>query len=422
MKTDPTAGKDKTLAIDGAPPARPDARRHRIVAPGALLMDEAEEVAAQRVLRNRMFYRHWGEEVAEFEAAFARIVERPFAIAMNSGTSALSCAMAVLPHVPGDEVIIPAYCFVGVAAACIDQGWRPVCCPIDATLTMDAVAAASLVTARTRAILAVHMRGASCDLDGLGALARKHDLFLIEDVAQSVGGRYRGRPLGSVGEIGCFSLQHFKILTTGEGGVLVTGSAELAEAVRLRHDPSAFWVGDPPAVAGNGPWFGANFRMSELEGAIGRVQLGKLPDVLGRLRAAATALGLRIARIPRLLPRPLHDPEGSVPLALIHFVEKELPVERIVAALDAEGVEAGVLLPATAPLPERHFVAGWGRILGEGQLVGEFDQSESRDLLGRALQIQIDPLWTDADVERIAEGIAKVFEHFAYLPKLGKSS
>lgn len=413
MTTPSAKGNGRILAIDGGVPARSRGQRLRIVAPGARMMDAAEEAAARRVLDRRMFYRHWGNEVAAFEAEFARVVDRPFAIAMNSGTSALSCALAALPHEPGDEILIPAYCFIGVAAACLDQGWTPVCCPIDATLTIDVAAAESRVTGRTRAVLAVHMRGAACDMDALGALARRHGLHLLEDVAQSIGGRHRGRPLGSLGDVGCFSLQHFKVLTTGEGGILVTASPELAEAARLRHDPSAYWTREPlPGVAGNGPWFGANLRMSELEGAIGRVQLGRLPDILERMRHAAAALGQRMAGLPGLRPRPMHNAEGAVSVALIHFVDEALSVEPIVAALDAEGVEAGVLLPASTALPERHFVEGWGRILGERRLVGEFDQAASRALLGRALQIQIDPLWTADDIDQIAEGVGKVFENY----------
>ena len=181
-----TSAARQLLAIHGGVPARPDVPRQRIVAPGAAMMDNAEAAAALRVIERRLFYRHWGDEVARFEEAFARLIGLPFAIAMNSGTSALACAAAAIPHVLGDEIIIPAYCFIGVAATFMDQGWTPVCCPIDDTLTIDVAAAAQSLTDRTRAIMAVHMRGAPCSMEKLAQLSCNHSLYLIEDVAQSV--------------------------------------------------------------------------------------------------------------------------------------------------------------------------------------------------------------------------------------------
>jgi dTDP-4-amino-4,6-dideoxygalactose transaminase len=400
------------LAIQGGAPARARVERLRVVAPGAAMMDEEEIAAVARVMERRQFYRHWGQEVMDFEAAFARTVNRPFAVAMNSGTSALACAMAIIPHATGDEIIIPAFCFIGVAAACLDQGWTPVCCPIDDSLTLDTTAAAQLISDRTRAILAVHMRGAPCAMHELIALARRHDLLLVEDAAQSVGGQYRSQPLGSLGQIGCFSFQHFKLMTTGEGGLLATDSVDFAQAARFWHDPSAFWVGTqcpvPPARL-----FGCNLRMSELEGAIGRVQLQKLPLLLGRLRSTAATLLTKIGHHSGLRLRPVHDPDGAVPLALIYLVDKTLPIQDLVTALDAEGVDAAMLLSSSGSLPERHFVEGWSRILGHGRIVAEFDQARSRDILNHAMQIQIHPHWTPADIHQIGEGILKVFVHFA---------
>ena len=166
-------------------------------------------------------------ETAQLEKEYARFVGTRYALAVNSGTSALICALVAAGIGPGDEVLIPAYTWVATAGAVVSIGAVPVLCEIDESLTIDPEDMEKRITPYTKAVIVVHMRGMSCDMDRIMAVARAHDLRVIEDVAQANGGSYKGRRLGSFGDVGCFSLQQSKVITTGEGGMVVTDSEEI---------------------------------------------------------------------------------------------------------------------------------------------------------------------------------------------------
>ena len=239
----------------------------------------AEEAYAVRAIRAQTIS-SVGWEVAAFETAFARAVGVPYAVAVSSGTAALHLALCSLGIGPGDEVILPDLTYVATANAVRYVGARVVLVDVDAaSWTIDVEQVERAVTRRTKAIIAVHLYGTPAKLDPLRALARRHHLTVIEDAAQALGARWRQRPVGGWGDVACFSFYGNKIITTGEGGMVVTRSAALARRLRdLRTQ----------ATGGAQRYFhhavGFNYRMTALQAAIGLAQLERL-DIFLRARA-----------------------------------------------------------------------------------------------------------------------------------------
>lgn len=403
----------QNLALYGGSMAHPSSKRVRVVSPGASLIGQEEIQAVTNVLRRQILYRHWGQEVSLLEKELAQRISSSYVVAVNSGTSALSCAFAALGIGSNDEVIVPCYSFIGVASAVLSSGATPSFCEIDKTLTLSVDDVSNLINKRTKAIVAVHMRGAPCEMDALEKLCYEHQIHLIEDVSQSCGASFKGKPLGTYGSLGCFSLQHFKVITTGEGGFLVTKEPELFKRIQFQHDASAFWANNGTSVPNiESSQVALNLRMGELEGALGRVQLGKLDSIIFKLRDLKERLIRKLSSVPGFERRTFHDAEGEVALALMLQIDKALPVKEIEKAVIAEGVEASLLLPSQNCSPERHFCEGWGKILGAKRLIGENRCNFSRSLLNRTLQIQIDPNYSIQDIDEIAEGVRKVFHYF----------
>src|SRR3954470_7213659 len=213
------------LAIEGGTPAvtSPLPRMY----PGGMRIGREGEEAVLEVLRSKRLFRYYGPQssrswVTDLEDAFATVMGVQHAAAVSSGSAALMCALAGLGVGPGDEVIVPGYTWIASATAVIAMGAVPIIAEVDESLTLDPADVRRKITPATKAIIPVHMRGAPSQMDELMAIAREHNLGVMEDVAQADGGSYHGRRLGSIGDVGAFSLQFNKILTCGEGGVLVT--------------------------------------------------------------------------------------------------------------------------------------------------------------------------------------------------------
>lgn len=287
-----------------------------------------EETAVLDVLR-----RGWltmGSVTQAFESEFAAFVDAPFALAVTNCTAALHLAGLALGWGPGDEVIVPSMTFVATANAVTYTGATPVFADITSTddFSIDPADIAAKITPRTRGIVVVHYAGYACDMDAILALATEYALPVVEDVAHAPGGTLHGRALGTFGTIGCYSFFSNKNMTTGEGGMLVTGDAELAQKLRLlrshgmtsltwdRHRGHAFSY---DVIAP-----GYNYRIDELRAALGRVQLGRLPlnnerrrllneRYLAQLQEAAPSLGLPYATYRGQTAchiRPILLPEG----------------------------------------------------------------------------------------------------------------
>ncbi len=249
-----------------------------------------EEIdAIARVIRAKALFRYGvGGECERFEARYAEhLGVKHFALAA-SGSTALAAAMTAVGLGPGDEVIIPAHTYMATATSVLTTGAIPLVVDVDETITIDPKAIEAAIGPRTRAVVPVHMWGAACDMDAIMAIAGRHDLIVVEDACQGVGGSYKGRKLGSIGHIGAFSFNYYKNMTCGEGGGVAVNDDALAERVRCAIDPCHFyWQGRNDSAK---PFSGSGARASELMGAMLNVQLDRIDGMIGAMRAEKAAI------------------------------------------------------------------------------------------------------------------------------------
>src|SRR4051812_21282624 len=342
------------LAIDGGPKAVTTPRE------GKRRFDQAEREALLEALENENLFRYLREDTSQvraFEERFAGLMGAPHALAVSSGTAALHCGLVGLGVGPGDEVILPGYTYISSAAAVIAARAVPVIAEVDESLTLDPADVERKITPRTRAIMPVHMRGVPSRMEELLAIARRRGVTVIEDTAQACGGSYRGQRLGTLGDVGCFSLQHYKIITTGEGGMVITGDPAIFARATMFHDAGRpFWEGYDGE-----PIPGVNYRMSELAGAIGRAQIEKLDGILERQRRAKAQIVGQIRDLPGVRLQDVPDEAGDWAVALILFLPDPEQAKRVAAALRAEGAGGGTMYDQT--IPDRHIYAYWDHFL-----------------------------------------------------------
>ncbi|MFC2023826.1 DegT/DnrJ/EryC1/StrS family aminotransferase, partial [Chloroflexota bacterium] len=215
-------------------------------------------------------------KVLQLEREIAKQSQVRFAVAVNSGTSALLIALLGLGVGPGDEVIVPGFTFVASISAVVYAGAVPVLAEIDRTLNLDPEDVRKKITPRTRAIMAVHMMGNPARLDELKAIADEHGLYLVEDAAQAFGASYHGRSLGSIGQVGIFSFNVFKTVTSGDGGMIVTDDEEVYRRCFAFHDQGHSPLRSGVEI-GKRPFLGLDFRYTELQAAVLLAQLRKMP-------------------------------------------------------------------------------------------------------------------------------------------------
>ncbi len=309
-----------------------------------------EIAAAERVLRSGRVNYWTGEEGRLFEREFAEFVGCKYAVALANGTAALECALRALGIGPGDEVVTTSRTFIASASCAVMLGAQPVIADVDRdsqNITVDSIK--KVLTERTKAIVAVHLAGWPCEMDGIMALAREHGIKVVEDCAQAVGATYKGRKIGSIGDVAAFSFCQDKIMTTaGEGGMVTTNSAELWNAMwslkdhgksfdavyHREHKPGFRWLHES---------FGTNWRITEIQSAVGRIELDKLPQWLIKRRRYAGILSERLKTISALR---IAIPPAHIEHAYYKYYAFVRPEElrsdwnrdRIVEAIAAEGV------------------------------------------------------------------------------------
>lgn len=245
-----------------------------------------------------------------FEEELASFFARKHALLVNSGTNALIAALVGLGVGPGDEVIVPAYTYIATPGAVLAAGATPVIANVDASLTMDPEDAARKITERTKAILPVHMNGLPCQMDALTDLARARGLFIVEDCCQAIGGSFRGRLLGTFGDAGCFSFNHYKILSCGEGGALITDERRVFERSFITHDMGVNFT-EYLAGLSEPVFLGHSMRTSEISGVLLRTQLRRLDGVLADLRARKAVLEEELAGMSAFSFPPRHCAAGD---------------------------------------------------------------------------------------------------------------
>lgn len=255
--------------------------------PGFELFGDSERKEVQKVLDTGVLMRygfdgmrkgHW--KAIELEKALSRRMQTKYAQVVSSGTAALTVAMASAGVGAGDEVILPTFTFVASFESVLALGAVPVLADIDDTLTLDPEAVKKAITARTRVIMPVHMCGSMADLEALKAIADAHDILLVEDACQAIGGSFDGKPLGSYGDLGCFSFDYVKTITCGEGGALITNNETYYKNADHYSDHGHDHIGKDRGAEKH-PFLGYNYRISELNAAVGVAQLKRLDDFLG---------------------------------------------------------------------------------------------------------------------------------------------
>ncbi len=310
------------------------------------------------------FFRYYNprSKTVQFEDLVKKQVGVKHVLAVNSGTSALIAAMVAAEIGPGDEVIIPAYTFFASASAVVVAKAIPVLTEIDETLTLDPAAVERNITPRTKAILPVHMLGLPCKMDELRAIAKKHKLRLIEDTAQAFGGKYKGRYLGTLGDIGCVSLDAYKVIGTGEGGLLMTDDEWLFTRAQSYHDTAACWRPDRYARERKpGELFcGENYRMPELCSAVGIAQIRKLDSVNQATRAAWTQLRAEVKLPSCARWVECNDEEGVCGYTLGMLFETQ---DQAVKAVNAKIGLGGLAAKDTKGVRDWHVYWNWEHIL-----------------------------------------------------------
>jgi dTDP-4-amino-4,6-dideoxygalactose transaminase len=297
--------------------------------PGSMLFGEEEKRQVLEVLESGHLSRngreddlHFLHKVNDLEQEFARVMGVQYSVAVCSGTAALMCSLSAAGIGPGCEVLAPGYTFVATFSAIIAMGATPVMVEVDESLTIDPADLEAKITSRTRAVIPVHMLGNPCDMVTIMAIARKHNLEVIEDCCQAVGGSYQGRRLGTFGALGAFSLNNYKVINTGDGGLLITDSEDLYAKAFGFHDQ-----GHKPlrrgVEIGNRTLIGINLRMNELTGAYALGQLRKLEMILGMLREkkARFKKQLEDAHLEGMQFRRINDPGECATLLTIQAVD-----------------------------------------------------------------------------------------------------
>jgi dTDP-4-amino-4,6-dideoxygalactose transaminase len=357
--------------------------------PGAYWFGNEELEAAIEVMKSGYLFRYGSEDdpkflhkVSNLEKEFARYCGTEFALATTSGTSSLLVSLLALGLKPGDEIIVPAYTFVASYTSVIFAGLVPVLAEIDESLTLDPDDIEHRITPRTKAIMPVHMLGNTCDMDRIMAIAKKHNLLVLEDSCQAAGASYKGKKAGSIAKIGAFSLNIFKTINTGDGGLVVTNNKDLYETAFGVHDqghkPSRLGV-----EIGKRNVLGLNFRMNEITAAIALAQLKKIDRIIDTLRQKRGKFKAYIAEADGFKFRTLNDPDGdcaTVCTVIFNTREKAVKV-------------SGALGSKTVDQSGWHVYANMEHVLnhlknaGQPHTKGSYPRTD--DILSRAMNISV---------------------------------
>ena len=365
---------------------------------------------------------------AAYEQLAREIFGVKYALGISSGTAALHSAFVAAGVGPGTEVICPAIGFYATAGAVVHAKGIPVFCDVDASLGMDPSKIEAMITPRTVAIAPTQVMGSVCDMDAIMAVARKHNLKVIEDCAQSCGGKFNGRFVGTFGDLGCFSISVYKIVGGGEGGLILTDDERLYERAHQLAECGGLWRPDrfaPPRYEGE-LFSGTNYRMSELEATVDTVQLGKMPETVARYRAVKKRVLGQLKTYREIVPQKRNDPEGEVGYMLRFFPETFDLGEKIIEALKAEGIGAGmrgkdappdwhvyshmfpITLKAGATEEGCPFTCPIYRERGGDVAYARGDCPVADDLFDRNISIGLNQWYTAGDCRNIASGINKV--------------
>ncbi|HDQ04076.1 MAG TPA: DegT/DnrJ/EryC1/StrS family aminotransferase [Deltaproteobacteria bacterium] len=358
-------------------------------------------------------------KVREFEEAFAKYCGTNCALGVTSGSAALKVALTALDVGPGDDVLVPAFTFLATYEAVLEVGAVPIMVDIDETLNLDPKEIAKKKTPYTKAVIPVHMCGSAAHIDKILEEAQKYKLLVLEDNAQGCGAGFKGKKLGSFGDMGCFSFDYVKTITTGEGGMIISNNKDLYNRAEWYHDHGHDHNPKVSRALEGRTILGFNYRMNELQGALGLVQLRKLDYVCSEQKKNKKVIKDALAQVPGVKFRVLPDPEGDSATFLAFNLPEEAQAKKFQKTLAEEGLD-------TVCYKENlwHYVPNWEHFLARStanskqypftdpSYKGKIEYSRAsipyaEDILGRTLVIQIAVKMGQEKLDAITKTIEK---------------
>jgi 8-amino-3,8-dideoxy-alpha-D-manno-octulosonate transaminase len=396
--------------------------------PGFELWSDIERKHLNDVVQNGVLMRygfdgnrngHW--KAKELEAEINKYFGCTYSQLVSNGTAAVTTALLALGVGYGDEVIIPTFTFVASFEAVISVGAVPVLVDVDDTLTINPDAVKAAITPKTKCIMPVHMCGSMADLDALQAICKEHNLVLVEDACQAIGGTYHGKKLGSIGDAGTFSFDYVKTMTCGEGGVVMTNR----EDVYINSDGYSDHGHDHKGVdrgADLHPFIGYNYRISELHAAVGLAQIGRVNDFLAIQRKNHATLKAILSTVPQISFRRVPDEAGDSCTFLSWFLPSGEMMNAVVEELKAQGILAGNFYWYNN---NWHYIRKWDHLKNAktlGSLSPELrekvihhatkDFSVSDAVMSRCISTAISLLWTEEQIKEKGEKIVAAVRKF----------
>jgi len=377
--------------------------------PGFELFGKEEKDAINEVLDNGgVLLKHGFDQkrkgmfkVSEFEKEFAKKFNVKFSHAVSSGTAALHCALVGLNVKPGDEVITQSHTFVATVEAILLAGATSVITEVDKSLNMDPEDLERKITSKTKVIIPVHMAGVPAKMDEIMAIAKRNNLKVLEDSAQLLGGTYKGKYLGTISDVGIFSFDYAKALTTGEGGMITTNDEEIYRKAREFSDHGHEQNPNFPRGEDTRRIWGTTYRMMELQGALGIAQFKKLDFILERQKENKKRIKEGIKNVSGIEFREIPDEEGDTGDTLIFFLENREKASKFAKLLSEQGL-------GTKNLPDAinwHFAGTWSHIFQDVSL-----WPKSEELLRRAIALPIMVKMEDEQINKIIKTVREISE------------
>jgi len=393
--------------------------------PGFEIFGDEERKEVQDVLDTGVLFRygfdgvrkgHW--KAKTFESELAKRVGAGYCHLCSSGTAALCIALAACGIGAGDEVVVPPFTFIATIEAVLSAGAIPVFSEIDETLCLDPESIESVVTSRTKAVMPVHMCGAMAHIDEIRSFCDQKGLVLLEDACQSLGATFNGKSLGTFGQAGCFSFDPVKTITCGEGGAVVTDDKEIYALADAYADHGHDHIGNDRGLEGH-PILGTNYRISELNAAVGLAQLKKLDSILEKQRLNKTAIKDAVARFPEITFRDIPDPKGDSATFLSFFLPNESQAREAASSLGNAGVDSCFYWYAN----NWHYIRQWDHFkefksparlsITLNEKVPEYEKIQlpkSDDIMSKNISMLIKLSWTEEELARRIEKITDVIK------------
>ncbi len=390
--------------------------------PGFEAFGEEEKKHIQDVLDSGILMRYnfdalrngnWKSK--ELEEAIQQKINIPYAHLTSSGTTALIAAIKSLGIGAGDEIILPTFTFVASFEAVLFCGAIPVFADVDETLTLSPQSVKKSISARTKAIMSVHMCGAMADLDSLIEIAKEYNLFLIEDACQSIGGTYKNKYLGTIGHIGCFSFDFVKTVTCGEGGAILTNDKNMYDFCHQFSDHGHDHLGNDRGAERH-PLTGLNFRISELHAAVGLGQWGKLDEIISKQRKLKSILKTILMQNSEVKFRKIPDENGDNGSFLSLFLDDETSARNIFSELKKQSIPCAYWFDN-----HWHYIKKWDHFKNlkndhtlfkeQRDLLPDYenqDFSASDEILKKTITLPISLKWTEEKAEEIGNTIHQI--------------